>query len=76
VTAAPSATLQDSLADVSERLMAEFEDRLALDVISRVVQGCRADLDCSSPAALPELVDRLARQRLLDAAVAAGVVKG
>jgi hypothetical protein len=66
---APSqGALEVTVADITERLMAEFEDRLTLDVICQVVQGCRADLSCSPPAALPELIDRLARQRLLDAA--------
>jgi hypothetical protein len=53
--------------DVTERLMAEFEDRLHLDVITGIVHDCRRDLDASPAAALPELVERLARQRLLDA---------
>lgn len=52
--------------DVTEQLMAEFEDRLGLEVISRVVNGCRRDLDCISALALPEMLERLARQRLLD----------
>lgn len=59
-------TAGDTVADVIERLMAEFEDRLELDVISRVVLGCRADLNCSPAAALPELMERLARQRLAE----------
>lgn len=58
----------DTLADVIEQLMTEFEDRLELSTISDVVLGCRADLDCSPVAALPELIERLARQRLLDRA--------
>lgn len=53
--------------DVTERLMAEFEDQLGLDQISRVVTSCRHDLEGTSAGALPELVERLARQRLLDA---------
>lgn len=57
----------DTVADVIEQLGAEFEDRFALDEISGVVRRCRTDLDCSPAAALPELVERLARQRLLDA---------
>ena len=58
----------DTQADVIEQLMSEFEDRLELSTISDVVLGCRADLDCSPVAALPELIERLARQRLLDRA--------
>lgn len=53
--------------DVTERLMAEFEDRLGLAVISRVVNGARRDLAGTPAGALPELVERLARQRLQDA---------
>lgn len=52
--------------DVTERLMAEFESRLDLAVITKVVGGCRRDLDASPVGALPELVERLARQRLLE----------
>ena len=52
--------------DVSEKLMAEFEHRLGLEVVSRTVLQCRQDL-CTSPvSALPELVERSARQRLID----------
>ena len=52
--------------DVTERLMAEFEDRLGLDVISGVVNGARRDLAGTPAGALPELVERLSRQRLQD----------
>lgn len=52
--------------DVTERLMAEFEDRLGLEVISRVVNGSRRDLAGTPAGALPELVERLSRQRLQD----------
>ena len=58
-----------TVADVIERLMAEFEHRLDLDFISRVVLACRSDLAGSPTAALPELVERLAHQRLLDTAI-------
>lgn len=74
-TAAPPATHGQphgtggrSVADIVEHLMDEFGHRLELHVIARVVLGCRADLDCSPAAALPELIERLARQRLLDTA--------
>jgi len=53
--------------DVTERLMAEFEDRLGLDLISRIVTVCRRDLANKPEGDLPELVERLARQRLLAA---------
>lgn len=64
------------VADVTERLMAEFEDRLELSLIARVVLGCRRDLACSPAAALPELIERLARQRLLDPVAARRSVVG
>ncbi len=56
--------------DVTERLMAEFEDRLPLNVISGVVNACRHDLQGTPSGPLPELLDRLARQRLADLMVA------
>ena len=54
--------------DVTARLMAEFEDRLGLQVISGVVNACRRDLQGTPSGPLPELLERLARQRLLDLA--------
>jgi hypothetical protein len=59
-----------SLADVIERLITDFEPHLPLPVISAVVQRCRADLDIITAPALPELLERLARQRLHDLATA------
>jgi hypothetical protein len=55
-----------SVPDVTERLMAEFGSRVDLAVISQVVLDCHRDLQGSPEAALPELVERLARQYLLD----------
>jgi hypothetical protein len=55
-----------NVVDVTERLMAEFEGRLGLDLVWPVVHGCRRDLDGTPVGALPELVERLARQRLID----------
>ena len=55
-----------TVADVTQRLMAEFEDQWDLATISEVVSGARQDLESMPKAALPELVERLARQRLLD----------
>jgi len=55
------------VADVAERLMAEFEDRLSLGLISGVVVSAWHELSGVPETALPELVERLARQRLLDA---------
>lgn len=58
----------DTTAGVIGRLRGEFEGRLELAQIARVVQGCRTELTCSPPPALPELIERLAHQRLLDTA--------
>lgn len=53
-------------ADLIERLFAEFESRRPLPEIVEVVRQCREQLCCAPEAALPELVERLARQRLTD----------
>jgi len=47
------------------RLSVEFPARRAT-VVSRTVDQCRRDLDGTPPGALPELLERLARQRLQD----------
>jgi hypothetical protein len=47
------------------RLSVEFPARHAA-VVSRTVDQCRRDLDGAPPGALPELLERLARQRLQD----------
>lgn len=56
---------QVSVADITERLMAEFDGQIQVATISDVVLGCQRDLRGSPVPALPELVERLARQRLL-----------
>jgi hypothetical protein len=56
----------DCYADLHERMYRDFEHRHRLSVITTVIRQCRADLDTLTPHALPELVDRLARQRLTD----------
>jgi hypothetical protein len=59
---APAAS--ESIADIAERLMGEFGDRLDLDVISRTVLDCRDGLaGCPSGASL-ELIERMSRQHL------------
>jgi hypothetical protein len=50
------------------RLSAEFAGRVPERLVDAVVRGSRRDLDSAPHAALPELVERLARQRLLDGA--------
>jgi hypothetical protein len=53
-----------SLADVIDRLTAEFEPALDRIAIARTVRHCRRELGIIHGPALPELVERLARQRL------------
>ncbi len=56
----------DSYADTVECLFAEFEGRLPLPLVSAVIHECREQLSCSPETAIPELLERLARQRLKD----------
>jgi hypothetical protein len=51
---------------VRVRLADEFGSRVAVSDINRSVSQAHADLGHMSSAALPELVERLARIRLLD----------
>lgn len=57
-----------SVADVTERLMVEFGTVVPLADVSRIVLQSVRDLAGAPVGALPELVERLARQLLLDAA--------
>ena len=56
--------MADPMVDVAVRVYAEFADRTTLAEVLAVVARARNDLDTPSAAALPELVERLARQRL------------
>jgi len=57
----------DSYADTLERLFAAYEDRHTFAVIEDVATQCRTQLTGQSPpGAYPELLERLARQRLDD----------
>ena len=60
----PSAS-EPVIAETIGRLTPEFV-RLSSGIIAGVVHRCRRDLDTSPPTALPELLERLARQRLID----------
>ncbi len=53
-----------SYADVIERLFRQFDGVIALPVIVEVTHECRQQLSGSPVAAMPELLERLARQRL------------
>ena len=48
------------------RLDREFRGSVPPNLIRTVVRHSHDQLDCPSDGALPELVERLARQRLLD----------
>jgi len=53
-------------ADVIERLFREFEGSVPLPVIVEVTHVCREQLSGSPITAMPELLERLVRQRLHD----------
>jgi hypothetical protein len=57
-----------SIAEITERLFAEFAPRVSLTTIVAAVRQCRSDLDGTAESALPEMVERLARQRLTELA--------
>jgi hypothetical protein len=54
------------LTRVVERLYTEFGCCLPLSGVIDVVARCVQDIQTSSPAALPELTERLARHRLAE----------
>ncbi len=56
--------MPDPLATLTDRLYTAFQPGLTHADIDRIVAGCRADLDGTPETALPELLERLARQRL------------
>jgi hypothetical protein len=49
---------------VTRRLYADFQPDTTMAEVLTTVQQCRHDLDIVTDSALPELVERLARQRL------------
>ena len=52
------------MADVIERMFDLFGPRLTMPTIVAVVRRCRRELDIVSGPALPEMLERLAFQRL------------
>ncbi|MFI9509676.1 three-helix bundle dimerization domain-containing protein [Nocardia sp. NPDC052566] len=60
-TRTPSVTDQ-----VVDRLTKEFEHQFSRDQVRGIVRRCVDDLAGTPPGAIPELGERLARQRLLD----------
>lgn len=61
----------DSYADVVERLCGEFDGRVPLSTVTRVVRECRHEVSWSPGDPNRAGVERLARQRLLTASVTA-----
>lgn len=59
------------VAEAVQRLEQEFRGSLRRDVIINVVRRSHSELDSPSVEALPELLERLARQRLLQRAAGA-----
>lgn len=55
------------VAAAAQRLMAEFGGRVDLPTITRVVVDCRRDLRGVPEPAVPELLERYARQLLVHA---------
>lgn len=51
---------------IIDRLIAEFTDRYHRPAIEDCVRRCDAELDTATSSSRPELVERLARQRLID----------
>ncbi|MFR9802975.1 hypothetical protein ACL02T_11800 [Pseudonocardia sp. RS010] len=56
----------DAVTPAVARLAREFAGRVSRRTVARVVRSCRADLSGVPAGAVPELLERLARQRLLD----------
>jgi len=69
-TSPASAPDAKSLADAVERLSAEFQPELPAWLVLSTLRRCRRELDIISGPALPELVERLGRQRLSDIVIA------
>ena len=64
MTRAPVLTDDPVVEEAVLRLADEFRPQLRPQVISTVVRSCRRDLSGVPVTALPELVERLARERL------------
>lgn len=58
--------MSDPQTTLTDRLYADYQSAIAHADIDRVVHQCRADLAGIPEPALPELLERLARQRLTD----------
>ena len=58
--------MPEPLATLTDRLYADYQPGLTHADIDQVIRQCRAYLAGTPPATLPELLERLARQRLAD----------
>jgi hypothetical protein len=58
--------MADPLVEIVVRVYGDFADRATLAEVLAIVARARNDLDTPSVGALPEMVERLARQRLAD----------
>jgi hypothetical protein len=58
--------MPDPLATLTDRLHTDYQPDFSHAHIDQIVKQCRADLAGTPPTALPELLERLARQRLTD----------
>ena len=67
-TAPAAARTDPATAAVISRLTPEFREQPGPRTVERIVLQARHDLDDLHPQALPELLERLARQRLLETA--------
>jgi hypothetical protein len=67
-TAPAAARTDPATAAVISRLTPEFREQPGPRTVERIVLQARHDLDDLHPLALPELLERLARQRLLETA--------
>ena len=56
--------MNDPLLDVVLRVYTDYADQATLAEVLAAITRCRHDLDTASAAALPELVEHLARHRL------------
>ncbi|BBG00986.1 MULTISPECIES: hypothetical protein [Pseudonocardia] len=61
-----SSVRDSSVRDAVDRLTVEFAGHLPASLVEHVVRGSRDDLDSVPTLALPEMVERLARQRLIE----------
>ena len=62
-----SVVTENVTGEVLARLLLEFEQRLRPEFIRELVASCYRDLAGAFAGALPELLERLAWQRVLDA---------